>query len=84
MEAFLLLMVRDLFDDVPIVPGCCQYNQYKTRLYILMNKHNTYHLFFPPSLIFCGLRHAEAELLRGEGGEGGIRTLDTSKTRITG
>ncbi len=47
-----------------------------------MNKRNAYYLFFPPSLVFCGLRHAlsrlrpadsglchaEAELLRGEGG----------------
>ena len=37
-------------------------------IYIIHN------FFFPPSLVFCGPRHAEAELLRGEGGDGGIRT----------
>ena len=48
----------------------------KNRPCISMNKHNAYYLLFPPSLVFCGLCHAEDELLRGEGGEGGIRTLE--------
>jgi hypothetical protein len=26
-------------------------------------------LYFFPNIIFCGLRHAETELLRGEGGD---------------
>ncbi len=63
----MLLLEHYLFDVCLRDFQYYLYTQYNTHLYISNCKYSTY-VSSPPSLVFCGLRHAEAELLRGEGG----------------